>query len=205
MPSPHLIPLPEGRHALWAPPTAHPKWVRLFILLACWRALTAPSVSAQTAQEFFNSGAQFYISNNIPAALEKTEAGLKLYPDDVKLKKLEELLKQQQQQQQQRQRQNQQNQSGQSPPQNQSSPPQQNSSSQNQSSPKQNSPTPAPQPQAASGPHEKEKASPETHPAQEMTPEEAERLLDAQKDNEQVLSFQPRGKPENSNQPVKDW
>ena len=48
------------------------------------------------ADDYFNGGAQLYISNNIPAALEKTEDGLKFYPDDAKLKKLEELLKQQQ-------------------------------------------------------------------------------------------------------------
>ena len=59
--------------------------------------LAALAARAQTVEEFFNSGAQFYISNNIPAALEKVEGGRKLYPEDVKLKKLEELLKQQQQ------------------------------------------------------------------------------------------------------------
>src|SRR5208283_4825846 len=66
--------------------------------------LTAQAVRAQfaPADDFFNSGAQFYISNNIPSALEQVEAGLKIYPDDEKLKKLEELLKQQQQQQDQK-------------------------------------------------------------------------------------------------------
>src|SRR5260221_9752320 len=52
------------------------------------------------ADDFFNSGAQLYISNNIPSALERVETGRKFYPADEKLKKLEELLKQQQQSQQ---------------------------------------------------------------------------------------------------------
>ena len=77
------------------------------------------------AADFFNSGAQFYISNNIPAALERVESGLKLHPDDEKLKKLQELLKQKQQQQSQedqqpkdqQQQQNQQDQKKQSQPQ----------------------------------------------------------------------------------------
>ena len=41
--------------------------------------------------------------------------------------------------------------------------------------------------------------------AGQMTPEEAKRLLDAQKDNEQFLQLKPPGKPENPNQPVNDW
>jgi F0F1-type ATP synthase beta subunit len=58
--------------------------------------LCAESLRAQylPADDFFNGGAQLYISNNIPAALERTEAGLKIYPGDEKLQKLEKLLKQ---------------------------------------------------------------------------------------------------------------
>src|ERR1700756_141360 len=83
--------------------------ISLSLLLLTWQ-----KVCAQLAppEDFFNSGAQLYISNNVPAALERVEMGLKTYPDDEKLKRLEQLLKQQQQQQnQQQQQQNQQNQS----------------------------------------------------------------------------------------------
>ena len=75
---------------------------RLLISLSLLLLCVAPKAGAQLApaEDFFNSGAQAYISNNIPAALERVEMGLKTYPDDVKLKKLEELLKQKQQQQQ---------------------------------------------------------------------------------------------------------
>src|ERR1039457_4502913 len=82
-------------------------------LLLAWQKVCA---QLAPADDFFNGGAQFYISNNIPSALEKVEGGLKNYPDDVKLKKLHELLKQQQQsqssqsQQDQQQQQNQQQQ-----------------------------------------------------------------------------------------------
>src|SRR5476649_212570 len=79
-------------------------------LLPLLLVFAAQKVCAQLApaDDFFNGGAQLYISNNIPAALERTESGLKLYPDDVKLKKLEELLKQQQQSQNSQSQQNQQ-------------------------------------------------------------------------------------------------
>src|SRR3974390_335776 len=69
--------------------------------------LAGQTARAQSAADYFNSGAHFYISNNIPEALVPVEAGLKQYPDDVKLKKLYELLKQQQQSQNNQSQQNQ--------------------------------------------------------------------------------------------------
>ena len=65
-------------------------------LLLC----AAQKVCAQLApaDDFFHSGAQFYISNNVAQAKAAVDMGLKLYPDDEKMKKLDELLKQQQQQ-----------------------------------------------------------------------------------------------------------
>src|SRR5690349_10102349 len=136
------------------------------------------AVPAQTADDFFNSGAQLYISNNIPDALKVVQGGRKLYVDDVKLKKLEELLKQQQQQNQ-----NQQNQRNRQQQQN-----KQNSSS------KQNQPQPSPangqnqsaQPDGSSQGQNDEKAKEQAgkSAAREMSPEEAKRLLDAQKGDE---------------------
>ena len=38
-----------------------------------------------------------------------------------------------------------------------------------------------------------------------MTPEEAKRLLDAQKGNEQLLQLKPEAKPQDSQKPAKDW
>ena len=192
--------------------------------------LAALAARAQTAEEFFNSGAQFYISNNIPSALEKVEGGLKIYPDDVKLKKLEELLKQQQQSQSSQSQQNQQNQSQQQQSQNKQQTQQQNSSSQQQQK-QQSSQKNSQEQQKQEGKNqagqkkdeqekqqEQQKVSAEKKDGQEkqseqgqpvaggqMTPEEAKRLLDAQKGNEQVLQLKPQGKPENQNRPIKDW
>ena len=189
-----------------------------------WRACAAPSLAlfllfaahiapAQTAGQFFDSGAQLYISNNIPSALDRVEAGRKLYPDDVKLKKLEELLKQQQQSQSQQnqQQQNQQNQQSQSKQQqqkNRQSQSQQSQSQQNQQQNKQNQQQQSQsgqqnqQQQNQSAGQQNQSQSPQNG---QMTPEEARQLLDSQKAGEQVLQFAPRGKPENQKQPVKDW
>ena len=41
--------------------------------------------------------------------------------------------------------------------------------------------------------------------AGQMTPEQAEQLLDAQKDEEQVLQLKPEAKPQDRNRPFKDW
>src|SRR5882762_2412731 len=71
-------------------------------------ALALQKICAQSADEFFHGGAQAYLTNNTTFAKDQVAKGLKLYPDDIKLKKLDELLKQQQQQQQQQNQQQQQ-------------------------------------------------------------------------------------------------
>ena len=180
------------------------------------------------ADDFFNSGAQFYISNNIPSALEKVEGGLKIYPNDEKLKKLEALLKQQQQQQSQ---QNQQQQNQQSQSQQQQSNSQQKQQQQNQQSSSKNSQDQQKQDEQKQSQAEQQKTEQQKQQEQQqasapkntgekqdqkeaegqpvkpgqMTPEEAKRLLDAQKGDEQVLQWKPQGKPEDQNKPVKDW
>src|SRR6266498_1053416 len=61
--------------------------------------LAGQAVCAQPADEFFHRGAQSYLSNNVTKAREAVDNGLKLYPEDLKLKKLDDLLKQQSQSQ----------------------------------------------------------------------------------------------------------
>jgi len=183
--------------------------IRVSLLLA-WQA-----ACAQTADDFFNDGAHFYISNNIPQALVPVEQGLKQYPDDVKLKKLYELLKQQQQSQNNQSQQNQQKQSQQ-----QKSNSRQNQQQQKQQPSRQNSQKQDEQNQSGQKNDEQQKQEQQQKSGEEqkhqneqgqpvaagqMTPEEAKRLLDAQKGDEQILQLKPQGKPENQNQPIKDW
>jgi Ca-activated chloride channel homolog len=191
-------------------------------LLPLLLVFAAQKVCAQLApaDDFFNGGAQLYISNNIPAALEKTEAGLQFYPNDERLKKLEQLLKQQQQQQSQQnqQQQNQQQQQSQSQQNSKSRQNQQPSQPQNssQNSPEQKKPdeqkqNPADQKKAEKQAEQKKSDDEKNQnggnqtAAGQMTPEEAKRLLDAQKGNEQVLQLKPQGKPGDQNRPIKDW
>jgi hypothetical protein len=190
-------------------------------LLLAWQA-----ARAQSADDYFNGGAQAYISNNLPQALASVKTGLKQYPEDVKLKKLYELLKQQSQQpsqnNQSQQNQNQQSQSNPSQPQKANGeqqnrqPSQQNSQpqNQNQSNPsdqknnsgQQNQPQP-PKSDQKPGNEKSEDQNGAGQPMApgQMTPEEARRLLDAQKGDEQFLQLKPQGKPQNHQQPIKDW
>jgi hypothetical protein len=176
----------------------------VILLLLAWQNAGA---QLAPADDFFNSGAQLYISNNIPSALEQVKNGLKTYPNDVKLKKLEELLKQQQQSQSQ---QNQQQQKNQQPQQQQQSQSQQNQQQQNQqqsqqNKEQQNQSAQQKQQQSQSGQKGNEEQQASAMQGKEMSPEEAKRLLDAQKGDEQVLQWKPQGKPEDPNHLVKDW
>lgn len=177
--------------------------------------LCAQKLCAQLApaEDFFNSGAQAYISNNIPAALERVEMGLKTYPDDEKLKKLEELLKQKKQQQQQQQKSDDQKKQEQQNQQQKSSDDQkkQDEQKKDQSGQKKDEP-PKPPEQPKPADEKKDGDKPENQNGEgqpvkpgEMTKEEAKRLLDAQKGNEQVLQLKPQDKPRDPNRPVKDW
>jgi hypothetical protein len=195
----------------------------VILLLLAWQNAGA---QLAPADDFFNGGAQLYISNNIPAALERVETGLKTYPNDEKLKKLEQLLKQQQQQQDQQQ-QNQQKQSQQQKQDQQKKSDEQKNQQQsqqkysqqqkpdqekqNQADQKQDEQQKQQEQQKASA-QKKDGEKPDQPDAEgqpvkpgEMTPEEAKRLLDAQKGDEQFLQMKPEGKPVNPNRPVKDW
>ena len=202
--------------------------LRLLISLSLLLAWQKVCAQLAPADDFFNSGAQLYISNNVPAALARVETGLKTYPDDEKLKKLEQLLKQQQQSQQNQQQQDQQNQSQQQKSQSR----QQKNQQQNQQSSQNNSQgqqkqdeqkqshaeqekdeqqkQQEQQKQAAAQKKEAEKQDQQKAEGQpvkpgQMTPEEAKRLLDARKGDEQTLQFKPPEKPEDNLRSVKDW
>ena len=190
--------------------------LRLLISLSLLLAWQKVCAQLAPADDFFNGGAQLYISNNIPPALERVEGGLKIYPDDVKLKKLEQLLKQQQQQQQQKQdqqkkQQNQQQQNQQ--PSKDNSKDQQKKDEQKQNQADQKKDDQQKKPEEQKSPAEKKDGEKQDKPddegqpikAGQMTPEEAKRLLDAQKGNEQLLQLKPQDKPRNPSRPVKDW
>lgn len=188
--------------------------------------LGLPGLWAQPADEFFHGGAQHYLSNNIPAALESVTNGLQRFPEDAKLKKLYELLNQQQQQQQQNQQEQKDQQQEQKDQKNQDQKKQDEQKQQqarndqqkkdeeqkSKDSPDKKDPEKKDQPKNQSGdksrarPDEKkETGEPQPVTAHAMTPQEAKQLLDAQKGDEQVLQFRPQGEPKNQGKTLKDW
>lgn len=178
--------------------------LNLYLLL-----LGAVMAYAQSADDFFHSGAQSYLSNSIPQAKAQVDAGLKLFPEDAKLKKLDELLKQQQQSQQSQQNQeNQENQDQQDKKDDQKQ--EQKKQQEQQAKDQKREQEKQKQQQAKAGDKKEQKADQQpTETRQEkagqMTSQQAQRLLDTQNGTEQVLWFKPEGKPENPDKQVKDW
>jgi len=179
-------------------------------------SLTGPALSAQTlpADEFFHSGAQAYLTNNIARAREEVDNGLKIYPEDIKLKKLDELLKQQSQQQQSKDDQQKQEEKKDDPQKQQAKPDQKDQKDQKdqqkqqgeKQSPEQKDKQKQEQQSKSSGEQKDEdKQSPQPMQAHAMTPKEAQQLLDAQKGEEQFLQFKPVERAERPARPIKDW
>lgn len=170
-------------------------------------ALTSKAV-AQSADDFFDSGARSYLSNNIPGAKQEVAKGLKLYPKDIKLQKLDELLKQQQQQQQNQQQQQQQNQSQQNQSQSKQKQQQQQQQQQNQQQQQQNQQNAQQQKDRQS---EQEKKAEEQQQkeqqaaAGQMTPEQAKQLMDQAKADELLLPASHKQERRDQDHPIKDW
>ena len=172
--------------------------------------LAGQAVGAQPADEFFHSGAQSYLSNNVAKAREEVDNGLKLYPDDLKLKKLDELLKQQSQSQSKndQQKQDQEKKDQQQPAkQDQKDQQKQGEKQSQEQKDKQKPEQPA---KSSDGKKDKQDGQEQSEPSQPMqahamTPQEAKQLLDAQKGDEQVLQFRPQGEPKNRERTLKDW
>ena len=179
-------------------------------------AFALPSARAQSADDFFHSGARSYLSNNVAGARQEVDKGLKQFPNDDKLKKLDALLKQQQQQQQQNQQQQnqqQQNQSQQNQQQQKQNQQQQSQAEkqkqdeeqkkQQEQQQKDQQPQQNPQrDQEQQGDKDKQKED-ETPPGQ-MSLQEAKRLLDAQKNDESRLPSNHNEKHDREH-PLKDW
>jgi outer membrane biosynthesis protein TonB len=177
--------------------------------------LTLAVAGAQTADDFFHGGAQCYLTNNVPGALEVVTNGLQHFPDDQKLQKLYELLKQQQQQNQkqqkqdpkeeQKQKQDQQKQDEKQDQQPSKKDEQQKKDEQKQQETQDQKSQEKKDKQAAKPDEKKGSGEPQPVAAHAMTPQEAQQLLDAQKGDEQVLQFQPQGEPKNRQRLLKDW
>ncbi len=169
------------------------------LLLFSLSLLSGLSTRAQSAGDFFHGGAMWYLSNNIPAALQTVTNGLQRFPEDAKLKKLYELLNQQQQQQQQQDQQKQEQQKQEQKQKDQQQQEKQNPSQEDKS---QDQKPDSSKPEKGEQKETGEKPPTEAHA---MTPQEAKQLLDKMKGEEKVLQFRPQGEPRNRNKRLKDW
>ncbi len=178
--------------------------LRLLISLSLL-PLTWQAACAQPADEFFHHGAQSYLSNNVAKAREEVDHGRKLFPDDIKLKKLDELLKQQQQQQQSKNDQEKQDQEKKDQQQQQQQDQQNQQQQSNQDQQKQDQQT-----KSSGGKKDQKDEQQQGEPsqpmqAQAMTPQEAKQLLDAQKGEERTFVFGPTNKTSSNGRVFKDW
>ncbi len=132
----------------------------LLLLVAASAARASDDIDAS----YFHPAASLYIHGDGAAASNLVAQGLALHPDDGKLKRLKELLEKQQEQQQD---QNQDQQQNQEPPQN----------PEDQQNPDQEPP-------------QEDNPPPEPPRAEQMSQDEAERLLDAMKQEEENKRLQ---------------
>jgi len=142
---------------------------------------------------YFHPAASLYIHGDSVAASNLVEKGLSQYPDDAKLKRLKDLLKQEQQQNENQQDQDQQDQDQQEQDQQeqqQQDRNQQDQQSQDGQNSEQEERQDQDQPQNQD--QQQEQAGQEPRPAEEMTPEEARQLLDAMKQEEKNERMQLR-------------
>jgi len=191
----------------------------LTLLAALLFAVRATAIDiTKSPDDYFHNGAMAYLSNNIPAALNVVTNGLLQYPDDEKLKKLEELLKQQQnqkqkqdeqksdqqkQQDQQKDQSQQSNQDDQQKPQDKQDQQKSDEQKQKEEQDKQKQgQQPKPDEQKNSG--EQQQAAASDQKPEQMTPEQAMRVLDTTKGDEKVLPVQ-MAKPPQTDKKLKDW
>ena len=156
---------------------------------------------SQTADEYFHGGAQSFINSDLQTAIEQVQAGLNQYPNNPKLNALmQKLQEEQKKQQQQKQNQNQQQQQNQ---QNQQQDQQQKQDEQEQQ--EQNK-----QQQQREGEEQQEQdpqqMNPEDLKSQQISKEDAEKILQAlaQKEKELLKEFKKK-KSDGNAKHEKDW
>ena len=206
----------------------------LLCAAALWLLAFPVRAGAQPADEFFHGGAQSYIQGQKEKAKEQVTSGLKQFPEDAKLNAMAVLLQKQeekrQQQQSQDQQQKDQSQDKQQAQQSDSNEQQSQKDPQRQDQKKQEEKEQAKQDQkqdqqpdqkSEEQKDEQQKSAenagkpgePSTEQGNEqaqgipgqMSPEQAQQLLDAQKTQEKLLPAKPEAKAAARNRRLRDW
>ncbi len=168
------------------------------IIIFLFSFLLATPALAQSADQYFHNGAQSFINADLQTAINTVQQGLDQYPNDSKLNALmQKLREEQERQQQQQQNQEQQNQDQQS----------QQDQQQNQNEQEQEEEQ---QPQESEGENKGEQEAQEMNPeeldSQQISKEDAEKILQAlaQKEKELLKEFKKK-KSDGSAKHEKDW
>lgn len=171
--------------------------IRLLLIMLL-TLLTGPLL-AQSADQYFHNGAQFFINADLQTSLNYVEEGLANYPNDRKLNALYEKLKEEQEKQQQQQQQEQQQQNQQDQEQQQQD--QQNQQQENQEEQEQQEGE-----EGEQGEDQPQEINPENLQSQQISKEEAEKILRAlaQKEKELLKEFKKK-KSTGSAKHEKDW
>jgi|TARA_R100000388_G_scaffold95025_2_gene85730 outer membrane biosynthesis protein TonB len=173
------------------------------LLTLTFSILLASSAWAQSADEYFHGGAQSFINADLQTAINQVQNGLNNYPNDPKLnalmQKLQEEQEKQQQQQNQDQQQQQQQQNQEQQEQEQQEQEQENEEQQEQQ-----------EQQESEGENQEEQdpqdMNPEDLKSQQISKEDAEKILQAlaQKEKELLKEFKKK-KSDGSAKHEKDW
>jgi len=204
-------------------------------LLVLSLLVLARLASGKTAPEYYHEGATNYVHGKWLQAKSAVTNGLSLFPKDDKLLALNKLLENQSQQQKQDQKQQEQEKQDQKDQKDQESKQdQQQDQQQEQQKKDQQQEQPQQKPgdkqeqekkgQEQQKPSDKQEQSQEKKPGEEgkdpkeqkeggnaaqqllqMTPEQAQRLLEAVKSEEKVMIFTPQIKTNRNNRVLKDW
>lgn len=170
----------------------------LFTLLFVFAGVV--TTQAQTADDYFHSGAQSYINADLQSAISQVQEGLNRFPNDPKLNSLLQKLEEEQEKQQQQQQQNQENQEQQEQDQqNQEQQEQEQSEEEQEQEQEQNEGQNNEQDQP-----EEQEGKPQD--ARELSKEEAEKILKAlaQKEKELLKEFKKQKKSDAATHD-KDW
>jgi len=102
------MPRSWSRLAVRCIPGERGPWIRAAFLTCLLLVLPAGLANAQdadgrVAEDYFHTGARSFISENLAEASATVGAGLRAYPDDAELRRLDELIRQAQEQQSQQQ------------------------------------------------------------------------------------------------------
>lgn len=182
--------------------------------------------AAERADDYFHQGATNFVFEHLPQARQVVKAGLEKFPEDRELIELDKLLNQQQQQQNQQNPDDKQDQQQNSQDQQQKDDQKQNEQKQPQPDQQQEGKKPEDQ-QSKEGSADNDKKNTEAQQGQkpeneadkadqdqaqaakmipmQMTPQQAEQLLDAHKAEERLLLFTPQLRTNRHTRTTKDW